>query len=112
MADYAEILLNLYSLAFGFTVAGMCASTCALITGEPLRFEMAAGRGNISILLGTGARIIAGPFLMVKNTLRALILKGRAPYWVMMSIIIASLWSFCQGVIIIETICKLGACFG
>lgn len=111
-ADYAAILLNIYSLLLGFTVAAMCASVSALVTGHNLRFEMSRTEVNLSMLLGAGARIVAGPFLILRNSLRAMMIKGREPYWVMMSIIIAAFWSFCQGVIILETVCKLGACSG
>ncbi len=112
IADYAGVLLNIYSLAIGFTVAAMAASTFALITGRPLRFEMTANQNNLSVFIGACARIIAGPFLIIKNTLRALAITGREPYWVMMAIIIAAFWSFCQGVIIIETAHTLGAFYG
>lgn len=106
------ILLKLYSLAVGFAAAGLCASTTALITGQPLRFEMPVGQNTLSVALGAIARIIAGPFLLLRNTYRALMIKGREPYWVMMSIIIACFWSFCQGVLIVETACSISACSG
>lgn len=114
MADpeYAAILLNFYSLAIGFVAAATCASATAVVTGQPLKFEISAGQNNLALIVGTICRIIAGPFMIIRNTLKAIMTAGREPYWVMMAIIIASLWSFCQGVIILETACRLGACAG
>ena len=110
-AHYAAILLNIYSLAIGFTVAGVCASVSAMVTGRPLRFEMRdEPASNLSLLAGAACRIIAGPFMILRNTFHAVVLKGSEPYWIMLAIIIACLWSFCQGVVILETACQLGAC--
>jgi len=112
-AHYAAILLNIYSLAIGFTAAGVCASVSAMVTGQPLRFEMRQEHAsNLSLLAGAACRIIAGPFMILRNTLQAILFKGSEPYWIMVAIIIACLWSFCQGVIILETACQLGACSG
>ncbi len=109
-AHYAAILLNLYSLAIGFTVAGTFAASFAMLTGEPLKFEMAGRQPNHILLIGMVCRVVAGPFIILRNTLRAVFIAKREPYWVMMAIVIASLWSFCQGVVILETACQLGAC--
>lgn len=109
-AHYAAVLLNLYSLAIGFTVAGTFAASFAVVTGEPLKFEMAERRSNLTLLAGMLCRIVAGPYMILRNTFRAVMITRREPYWVMMAIIIASLWSFCQGVLILETACQLGAC--
>lgn len=105
-----NIILNIYTLAVGFTVGGVFASSFALITGQALRFEMASNQGQLSMALGVITRIIAGPFMIIRNTFRAVLISGSEPYWIMVAIVFASLWSYCQGVLILETICKLGAC--
>lgn len=105
-----NIILNIYTLAIGFTVGGFCASSFALITGQALRFEMTDNQNNLSMLLGFITRILAGPFMIMRNTLRAVLIRGSEPYWIMIAIVFASLWSYCQGVLILETICQLGAC--
>lgn len=111
MADpYFPVLFNLYVLATGFAVGGFFATSFALLTGKPLHFEMATNQPAIVLIIGTFLRIIAGPFMIIRNTLKAVISAGREPYWVMMAIVLSSFWSFCQGVIILETACKLGAC--
>ena len=106
----AAILLNLYSLAIGFTVAALCGSAVPMLTGKPLRFEMPNQQSNLEMIIGCFCRIIAGPFLIIRNTLKAILITGREPYWVMMAIVLAGLWSYCQGVILIETMCQLGLC--
>jgi hypothetical protein len=105
-----NIILNIYTLAVGFTVGGVFASSFALITGNALRFEMASNQGQLSMLLGFITRIIAGPFMIIRNTFRAVLISGSEPYWIMVAIVFASLWSYCQGVLILETVCQLGAC--
>lgn len=109
-AHLAAILLNIYSLAIGFAVAGALASSVTLITGQPLRFAMPAELTPLGACAAMVCRIIAGPFLIMHNTLRSIFTTRREPYWVMIAIVIACLWSFCQGVLILETACKLGAC--
>lgn len=105
-----NIILNIYTLALGFTVGGFCASSFALVTGQPLKFEMPREQSNLSVMIGTMFRLIAGPFMIIRNTLRAVMIAGREPYWVMMAIVISALWSFCQGVLIVEAVCQLSAC--
>lgn len=105
-----NIILNIYTLAIGFTVGGVCASSFALLTGQALRFEMASNQNQVSMALGFVTRIIAGPFMIMRNTLRAVLISGSEPYWIMIAIVFASLWSYCQGVLILETVCQLGAC--
>lgn len=111
-AENAAIFLNLYSLAIGFVVAGTIASATSVVTGQPLKFEMGEEQDNFTLICGTICRIIAGPFMIIRNTWRAVLITGREPYWVMMAIVIASLWSFCQGVIILETVCLFNGCAG
>lgn len=111
MADpYFPILFNLYVLATGFAVGGFFATSFALLTGRPLNFEMSTNLPITAMIIGTIFRILAGPYMIARNTLRAILVAGREPYWVMMAIVLASVWSYCQGVIIIETVCRLGAC--
>lgn len=105
-----SIILNIYTLAIGFTVGGICASSFALMTGQALRFEMSSNQSNLSMFIGTIFRVLAGPFMIMRNTLRAVLISGSEPYWIMIAIVFASFWSYCQGVLILETICKLGAC--
>lgn len=106
----AAVLLNIYSLALGFVVAGITASAASVVTGEPLKFEMAPNESKLMLFIGTCCRIIAGPFMILRNTFFSILVAGREPYWVMIAIVIASLWSFCQGVILLETACQFGMC--
>lgn len=109
-AHYAAVLLNIYSLAIGFVVAGALASSVTLVTGQPLRFELPEQLSPLETVFAMLCRIIAGPFMIMRNTISSIFKTRREPYWVMMAIVIASLWSFCQGVIILETACQIGAC--
>lgn len=109
-AHFAAVMLNIYSLAIGFVVAGAIASSVTLVTGQPLRFELPEQLSPLETIFAMICRIIAGPFMIMRNTIISIFTSGREPYWIMMAIIIASIWSFCQGVIILETACHLGAC--
>ncbi len=105
-----DIFFRLYVLATGFAVGGFIATSFSLMTGHPLRFEMSPNQTTFSLLTGAAIRLLAGPFIIMRNTLKAVFTAGREPYWVMMAVVIASFWSFCQGILILETACRLTAC--
>lgn len=109
-AHQAAVLLNIYSLAIGFVAAGTLASSFAMITGKPLKFELPPEQSHFHNITGAMCRIIAGPFMIMRSMIYSIILQKSEPYWIVVAIVFASLWSFCQGVLILESLCQLGAC--
>jgi len=95
-----------YIIAVGFVFAGLSASFHQLVTGEPLRFECASGYG-FAIVLKVMVRVFAGPAILMRNAIKGA-LRGRPPYWLALSTIIASLWSFFSGIVMLELLVRAG----
>lgn len=101
-----DAIFCLYIIAVGFVLAGLSASLHQLVTGRPLRFEFASARA-FAIILGLPLRAFAGPAILMRNAIKGALL-GRPPYWLALSTIIASLWSFFSGVLLIELLLRFG----
>lgn len=102
-----EYLFYAYVTAVGFCAAGMAASFARLVTGEPLRFGIdAAAAERKSAVLGVFARVLAGPAIVMRNAFTAA-LRGRPPHWLALSTLIAALWSFFSGAVILELVYRL-----
>lgn len=100
-----EYLFYAYVAAIGFCTAGIAASLSQMMTGQPLRF----GLGNAPTtpaLIGVFTRVLAGPAIVMRNAVRAA-LRGRPPYWLVLSTLISVLWSFFSGVVLVEMVYRL-----
>ena len=101
-----DAIFCLYIIAVGFVLAGLCASSHQLVTGRPLRFECAP-TASLTIVLSILVRVFAGPAILMRNAIKGALL-GRPPYWLALSTIIASLWSFFSGVLMIKLLVRSG----
>ncbi len=102
----SKILFYAYVTATGFCVAGLCTSSWQLVTGLPLKFGLQAEH-NLSAFLGVFARVVAGPVIVMRNAIRGALKEGRAPFWLALSTIISTIWSFFTGVVILELLFRL-----
>ncbi len=102
-----EICLYAYVTAIGFCAAGLAASLAQLLTGRPMAFALDLA-GPPPTFLGVFASIVAGPVLLMRNALTAA-LQGRAAHWLALATVIAVVWSFCSGVVLLELIFSLSA---
>ena len=101
-----DAVLCTFIIAVGFVFAGLSSSLHQLVTGEPLRFECAPGRG-LSVVLNVVVRVFAGPAILMRNAIKGA-MRGRPPYWLALSTIIASLWSFMSGIVMLELLVRAG----
>lgn len=102
---FPDAIFCAYIMAVGFVFAGMSASLHQLVTGRPLRFEC-AGYG-FAVVFAVLVRVFAGPAILMRNAIKGALL-GRPPYWLALSAIIASLWSFFSGIIMLELLVRAG----
>ena len=90
-----ETIDALFSLAFGFAVAGLCASrhfpSFRLLEMGPVPARFAA----IPLL------IFSAPFIIVRNTVRIRRLEGLGAEVVMLASVIAGLWSLMSGTVVV-----------
>lgn len=100
-----------FSIAMGFVVAGICNSGFRLVTNSRLRFEGPPGEDTRSgwqmALL-----VIAGPLVILRNSWRAVRRGDRARGWLVASALVASCWSFCLGLAVLNLMLAVGAVSG
>ncbi len=104
-----DFFLYLYVTIIGFVTAGLCASFSQLVTGQPLSFSIKPSPGLIWGIVGVTARVFAGPIILTRNSIRGVLIENRALYWLVLSLSIATLWSFFSGVVVLETLLDLSA---
>jgi hypothetical protein len=96
-----EALDSFLSLAIGCAVAGLCASGYRLFANHFPSFRLlevgpaAARFASIPLLM------FSAPFIIMRNTLRGRRLQGRRAEVVMISTVIAGLWSLMSGTVVV-----------
>ncbi|GBF26531.1 hypothetical protein MnTg02_01572 [bacterium MnTg02] len=103
-----DFFVYLYIVSFGFVAAGICTSGARMITGRSLGFAVDPAAGQITAILGVFVRVFAGPAILMRNSVRGAMIERRPAYWLALSTMIATLWSFFSGVVIVETIFGFG----
>ncbi|XSG82224.1 MAG: DUF6949 family protein [Methyloligella sp. ZOD6] len=96
----STIGINLYIMAVGFVTAGIIASFVQLVSGKPARFELAPETllGSIGgVMLG----LTAGPAILMRNAWRGMWIEARPPFWFLLSLMIAGVWSLFSGAIVL-----------
>lgn len=96
-----ELLITMYIVCAGFASAGLLGSFVQLWKTEPVGFSINSD-GILNSLLSVIVCIFAGPFIIMRNTVRGRRIEGRPLGWVVMASGIASLWSFCTGLMIMH----------
>lgn len=100
MAHY-ELLLTGYIIVTGFVCSAVLASFWQLFKPEPIGFGVSYASW-LSGFLGVLFCVFAGPFIIVRNSIRGRKIEGRPLGWVIAASGIASLWSFCTGILILH----------
>jgi hypothetical protein len=103
-----ESIQSLFALAFGFAVAGLCASTYQLFAKSPASFSLLE-RGPIpSTFAAVPFLVFATPFIIVRNTIRGCRAEGRRFEFAMLATIVAGFWSLMSGTIVVMMLHALG----
>ncbi|MBA4783019.1 MAG: hypothetical protein H2045_07340 [Rhizobiales bacterium] len=97
-----QIFLTVYIIVVGFVSAGVLGSFYQLWRSQPIGFNIATHDWTGSII-DVAFCVFAGPFIIMRNTLRARQIEGRPFGWVVAASAIASLWSFCLGLLLVHT---------
>jgi hypothetical protein len=96
-----QVLTFVYLCIAGFVAAGVLASLHQLVTARPPQFVMPAE----SFAAGLGAAVVCvfgGPFIVMRNAIRGRRIEHRPLGWLAASFAIASLWSLCSGIVIVD----------
>jgi hypothetical protein len=96
-----DSIQSFFSLAWGFAVAGLCASSYQLIAKHLPSFRqlevgpMGARFAVIPVLM------FSAPYIIMRNTLRGRRVARRRFELVMMATVIAGLWSLMSGTVVV-----------
>lgn len=99
----SEVLAFLFSTVTGFVAAGFIGSFYRLVTNKPPSFQLASG-STLNQFAGVLTLIFAGPNVILRNALRAQVFENRPPMWLFFSALIAMMWSFLSGVLVLSVL--------
>ena len=88
-------------MATGFVAAGLTASLYRLVTRKPPSFQVWSDSA-VGQIAGVVTLIFAGPNVILRNALRAQVFENRPPAWLLLSALIAMMWSFLSGVFLLS----------
>lgn len=85
----------------GFICAGFLQSVYQIATNKVISFDLSKEKG-LEMLFSIITLIFAGPFILVRNSVRAFIIEKRHGGWVAASTAISILWSFVSGMFLLN----------
>jgi hypothetical protein len=104
---------DLWTIAFGtaagFTVAGLVASGFDAFTGRRLGFAMHGAGSPPELLLGMLLRVVAGPFLLVRNVASSLRGGDANPMAMAVLVSVACMWGCLSGIVVLDLLGGFGA---
>ena len=90
-----------WTLITGVVTAGLVSSLYRLVTNKPPSFQMWQ-ETNVGIIGGGLTLMLAGPSVIMRNALRAQVIENRPPGWLVVSSLMAGLWSFLVGIFVLS----------
>ena len=96
-----ELVVAAYAAACGFVAAGVLGSFYQLLTDQPVRFAIdleTMGKGLLGVLICA----FAGPFIIMRNAIRGRMIENRPVGWLVASTAIATGWSLCSGIVVVQ----------
>jgi hypothetical protein len=90
-----------WTLATGVVTAGLVSSLYRMVTNKPPSFQMWQ-ETTMGLIGGVLTLVLAGPSVIMRNALRAQVIENRPPGWLVISSLMAGLWSFLVGILILS----------
>jgi hypothetical protein len=104
-----ECVQSLLSLAIGFAVAGLIASSYQLATTRPLSFQLFSHpERTTAAAAAVPMLVLAAPFIIMRNTFRGRQLQQRRAEFVALATALAGFWSLMSGTAVITVLQALG----
>ena len=97
----AESVQNLFALALGFAVAGLCCSGYRLFTSRLPSFGLLATGPSVGTIAAVPLLMLSAPFLIMRNTLLGRVREGRRFEFVFLATLIAGFWSLMSGLVLV-----------
>ncbi len=92
-----------WTLMTGVVTAGLVSSLYRLVTNKPPSFQMWQ-ETTVGLIGGVLTLVLAGPSVIMRNALRAQVIENRPPGWLVVSSLMAGLWSFLVGVFVLSVL--------
>lgn len=96
-----ETVESFFSLAIGFSVAGLCASGYRLFAKHFPSFRLLEVGPVPARFAAIPLLMFSAPYIIMRNTLRGRRLEGRRTEIVMLATAIAGLWSLMSGTVVV-----------
>jgi hypothetical protein len=96
-----DVTAQLFAVALGFAVAGLCSSGYRLVVAHLPSFRLLEIGPLASRLAAVPLLIFSAPYLIMRNTLRGRRIERRRAEFVMLATIIAGLWSLMSGTVVV-----------
>ena len=95
-----EYLHPLLSLVLGFSVAGLVCSGYQLVADRPATFHLLDQGPRPATIAAVPFLVFAAPFIIMRNAIRGDAAQQRRFEFVMMTTILAGLWSLMSGTVV------------
>ena len=99
-----EAIANFFSLAIGFSVAGLCSSGYRLVWRHFPSFRLLEVGPVGTRFAAIPLLMFSAPFIIMRNTMRGRRIEGRRTEVVAVATVIAGLWSLMSGTVVIMTL--------
>jgi hypothetical protein len=96
-----DVIESFFSLAFGFAVAGVCASGYRVFARHFPSFRLLEVGPVAARFAAVPLLMFSAPFIIMRNTLRGRRIEGRRAEIVMVATVIAGLWSLMSGTVVV-----------
>lgn len=96
-----ELMAFLFAIATGLVAAGLCSSFHRLVTSKPPSFQLWECSVAAQVA-GVVTLLFAGPAVIMRNAFRAHVIENRPPLWLLISMLIALMWSFLSGILLLN----------
>jgi hypothetical protein len=96
-----DTIESIFSLAVGFAIAGLFASGYRLFKQHFPSFRQLEVGPMAARLAAVPLLVFCAPFIIMRNTLRGRRIEGRRFELVMVSTVIAGLWSLMSGTVVV-----------
>ena len=96
-----EAIVSFFSLAFGFAVAGLCATGYRVFSESFPSFRLLEGGPAVARFASIPLLMFSAPFIIMRNTLRGRRIERRRIEFVMLATIAASFWSMMSGTVVV-----------
>jgi O-antigen/teichoic acid export membrane protein len=103
-----EQIQSFLALVLGFSFAGLCATGYQFLTQRPASFRLLQRGPRPSAFAAVPFLAFAAPFIIMRNTLRGRKKERRRFRFVMLSTILAGVWSLMSGTVVVMTLQALG----